>query len=76
MLAASRENHAAVVVERADAGVVISPDSTSDIVNAARSLMENSELRAQYATNARAYAERSFNIGRIADRFIEVFSKS
>jgi glycosyltransferase involved in cell wall biosynthesis len=76
MLAAPRENQAAVVVERADAGVVISPDSTSDIANAARSLMENSELRARYAANARAYAERSFNIKSIAEGFLEVFSKS
>jgi glycosyltransferase involved in cell wall biosynthesis len=76
LLAAPQENHAAAVVERADAGVVISPDCEGDIVNAARSLMENAELRAQYAANGRAYAERSFDIGRIADMFLEVFSKS
>jgi len=76
LLAAPRENHAAAVVEQADAGVVISPDSASDIVNAARSLMVNGEQRARYAANARAYAERSFNIESIADRFLEVFSKS
>jgi glycosyltransferase involved in cell wall biosynthesis len=76
LLAAPRENHAAEVVERADAGVVISPDCEGDIVNAARSLMENAELRARYAANGRAYAERSFDIGRIADMFLEVFSKS
>ena len=76
MLAAPRENQAAVVVERADAGVVISPDSASDIVNTARSLMENSELRARYAANARAYAERSFKIESIAEGFLKVFFKS
>ena len=76
LLAAPQVNHAAVVVEQADAGVVISPDSASDFVNAARSLMENRELHARYAANARAYAERSFNIESIADRFLEVFSKS
>ena len=76
LLAAPRENHAALVVETANAGIVISPDRASDIVNAAKRLMENNELRAQYAANARAYAERSFNIESIADRFLEVFSKS
>jgi glycosyltransferase involved in cell wall biosynthesis len=76
LLAAPPENHAAVVVEQADAGVVISPDGASEIVNAARSLMENNELRARYAANARAYAERSFNIAHIADRFLEVLSTS
>jgi glycosyltransferase involved in cell wall biosynthesis len=76
ILAAPRENHATAVVERADAGIVISPDSTGDIVSAARSLMENAGLRARYAANARSYAERSFSIESIADRFLEVFSKS
>jgi glycosyltransferase involved in cell wall biosynthesis len=76
ILAAPRENHAAAVIEQADAGVVISPDSASDFVNAARRLMENGELRARYAANARAYAERSFNIESIAERFLAVFFKS
>jgi glycosyltransferase involved in cell wall biosynthesis len=76
MLAAPRENHAAVVVEQANAGVVISPDSTNDFVSAARSLMENAELRTRYAASARAYAERSFNIVSIADRFLDVFSRN
>jgi colanic acid biosynthesis glycosyl transferase WcaI len=74
MLAAPRRNHAAAVVERADAGVVTSPDSTNDFVRAARSLMENAELRNRYSANARAYAERSFNIARIADHFLDAFA--
>ena len=73
LLAAPRVNHAAAVVEQAEAGQVISPDSAGDFVNAARNLMENAELRVRYAANARAYAERSFNIAGIADRFLEVF---
>jgi colanic acid biosynthesis glycosyl transferase WcaI len=76
MLAAPRENHAAVVVEQANAGVVISPDNTNNFVDAARSLMENAEMRTRCAANARAYAERSFNIASIADRFLDVFSRS
>ncbi len=75
MLAAPHDNHAAVVVERAQAGVVVSPDSATDFVSAAKNLMENAELRARYAANARDYAERSFNIANIADRFLEVFSR-
>jgi glycosyltransferase involved in cell wall biosynthesis len=76
MLVAPEENHAAVVVKQADAGVVISSDCGTDIVSAAKILMESDELRRRYAANARAYAERSFNIVSIADRFLEVFSKS
>jgi len=74
LLAAPRENHAAAVVERANAGIVISPDSADDFLKAATSLRENAGLRARYAANARAYAEKSFNIAGIADRFLEVFS--
>ena len=74
MLAAPGRNHAAAVVARADAGVVTSPDSANDFVRAARSLMENEELRTRYSANARAYAERSFNIARIADQFLDAFT--
>jgi glycosyltransferase involved in cell wall biosynthesis len=74
LLAAPRENHAAAVVERAGAGIVISPDSTDDFLKAATTLRENAGLRTRYAAYARAYAERSFNIAGIADRFLEAFS--
>lgn len=75
IVAAPRENHAVAVVEKAGAGLVISPDRPDELVNAAKSLMEDAELRARYASNARAYANRSFNIASIADRFLESFSK-
>jgi colanic acid biosynthesis glycosyl transferase WcaI len=75
ILAAPRDNHAASVVEQSEAGMVISPDRSEELLNAAKSLMENAELRARYASNARAYANRSFNIASIVDRFLESFSK-
>jgi glycosyltransferase involved in cell wall biosynthesis len=72
LLAAPDENHAAAVVRRADAGLVISPDSASEFLKAANSLMLNAGLRARYAANARLYAEKSFDIATITDRFLEV----
>jgi glycosyltransferase involved in cell wall biosynthesis len=72
LLAAPHENHAAAVVRLADAGLVISPDSASEFVEAASSLMKNAGLRARYAANARRYAEKSFDIATITDRFLEV----
>lgn len=74
IIAAPKKNHAAAVVEKAEAGVVVSPDSPDEIVDAAKVLMENAELRARYAANALAYAARSFKISDIADRFIDIFS--
>ena len=75
ILAAPRDNHAASVVEQAGAGMVISPDRSDELLNAAKNLIENAEMRARYASNARAYADRSFNIASIADRFLELFSR-
>jgi colanic acid biosynthesis glycosyl transferase WcaI len=75
ILAAPGDNHAASVVEQSKAGMVISPDRSEELLNAAKSLIENAELRARYASNARAYANRSFNIASIADRFLDSFSK-
>jgi glycosyltransferase involved in cell wall biosynthesis len=75
ILAAPRDNHAAVVVEQAGAGMVISPDGSEELLNAAKNLIENAKLRARYAGNARAYATRSFNIAKIADRFLDSFSR-
>ena len=76
ILAAPRENHAAAVLELADAGFVVSPDNNRDILVAAKTMMEGDELRARFAANGRLYAERSFNIGAIADRFLDVISRA
>ena len=76
ILAAPRENHSVAVVEKADAGIVVSPDNCQDILAAARTLMEGDKLRARYAANARSYAEHSFNISSIADRFLDVIGRA
>ena len=71
-MAAPRENHVVEVLERADAGLTVSPDSVGDFVSAAEKLMNDHALRELFAANARAYAERSFDIARTADRFLEI----
>lgn len=72
LVAAPRENHVVEVLERADAGLTVSPDSVGDFVSAAEKLMNDHALRELFAANARAYAERSFDIARTADRFLEI----
>jgi glycosyltransferase involved in cell wall biosynthesis len=72
LVAAPRENHVVEVIERAYAGLTVSPDSVDDFVMAAEKLMNNEALRARFAVDARAYAERSFDIVRTADRFLAV----
>jgi glycosyltransferase involved in cell wall biosynthesis len=76
LLAAPSENHAAAVVKQAQAGRVVAPEDAEAFVRAARSLMDDDEVRGHCAENARAYAERNFDIAGIADRFEEVFTRS
>jgi colanic acid biosynthesis glycosyl transferase WcaI len=72
LMAAPTVNQAAKVIRNAKAGLVVSPDSPEDFVAAARELMDQPDEREAHAQQARAYAERHFNIGYIADRFLNL----
>ncbi|QNI30268.1 glycosyltransferase family 4 protein [Alloacidobacterium dinghuense] len=72
LMAAPNVNQAAKVIQAAKAGLLVSPDSPEDFVFAARKFIDNPHERAAYAKQARAYAERNFNIGHIADRFLNL----
>jgi colanic acid biosynthesis glycosyl transferase WcaI len=74
LLAAPRENLAARTVVRANAGIVVEPDDTEGFVAAAAKLRADAHLRAMLGANGRAYAERVFDLERIADVFEEVLS--
>jgi colanic acid biosynthesis glycosyl transferase WcaI len=74
LLAAPRENLAARTVVRAKAGIVVEPDDTEGFLAAAAKLRVNPSLRAELGANGRAYAERAFNLERIADMFEEILS--
>ncbi len=63
-----RQNLAARLIERERAGLVVAPDDIEGFVTAALTLLASPEL-AQMGGNGRAYAERSFAIAGIADRF-------
>jgi colanic acid biosynthesis glycosyl transferase WcaI len=70
LVAAPRENLAARVVARENAGIVVAPDG-SDFMAAAIRLRHDNELRAQQGANGRAYAERAFDMIKIVDAFEE-----
>jgi colanic acid biosynthesis glycosyl transferase WcaI len=74
LLAAPQENLAARTVVRANAGIVVGPDDTEGFLAAAARLRADPQLRAKLGVNGRAYAERAFNLERIADMFEEVLS--
>jgi len=76
LLAAPKENLAARTVEKARAGIVVDPADEAGLLNAARRLRDNPQLRASLGANGRAYAERTFDIQRITDRFERVLLHS
>jgi glycosyltransferase involved in cell wall biosynthesis len=69
LLSVPRENLVARLVLRADAGRVVSPDDREGLGQALAHLLENPYERERIGQNARRFAEREFDIGRIADRF-------
>ena len=66
------DNLAAKVVESSGAGVLVEPDDAEGLIAGARRLLEDDALRAQLGEAGRAYAERTFDIAAIGDRFEEV----
>ncbi|MDE3188475.1 MAG: glycosyltransferase family 4 protein [Acidobacteriota bacterium] len=73
MIAAQQDNEAARLVARAKAGIVVPPDGEEHTIEAAMRLMDDPALRAEFGKNARGYAEESFAIDAIANRFLSVF---
>ncbi|HJQ58522.1 MAG TPA: glycosyltransferase family 4 protein [Vineibacter sp.] len=66
------ENLAARTISRQEAGLVVAPQDTQGFVAASQRLIDDPALRAQLGARARAYAERTFDIERITDRFERV----
>lgn len=75
IVAAPAANEASRVVQRAEAGLVVSPDHPQAIIAAAEQLLNDRALCQQFGSNGRTYAERNFSIEAIADRFLAVFEK-
>jgi glycosyltransferase involved in cell wall biosynthesis len=69
LLAMPPENTSASMVIAQDAGLVVSPADREGFLDAATRLRSDAELRNAQGTRARSYAERTFDIVAIADRF-------
>jgi glycosyltransferase involved in cell wall biosynthesis len=72
LLSVPEANLAAETVRRADAGRIIAPADIQGLTTAAAALLSDADLCAVLGRNARAYAERNFDIGTIADRFEQI----
>jgi colanic acid biosynthesis glycosyl transferase WcaI len=66
------DNLAARTITRAGAGFVVAPGNAAAFIEKVELLLSDGPLRERYGTAARAYAERTFEIGKIADRFLAI----
>ncbi len=62
-------NLARRLIERENAGLVANPDSMDDIIAKARELLGDDELRRKMGQNGRQYAQTTFDIQAITDKF-------
>jgi putative colanic acid biosynthesis glycosyltransferase WcaI len=72
LAALPHDNLAARIIETSGAGMRVDPDDAESLVEGARRLLEDAELRERLGAAGRAYAERTFDIEAIADRFESV----
>ena len=68
LLAAPQQNLASRVLAAEQAGIVVEPENEAFLA-AAKRLRDDATLRSEQGRNGRAYAERSFDISKIADMF-------
>lgn len=74
LLAVPPENLSARIVSQNDAGVVVQPTDVKAFVQAALRLRRDERRRHWLGGNARAYAERTFDLQKITDRFEQLLS--
>jgi colanic acid biosynthesis glycosyl transferase WcaI len=74
LAALPQDNLAARVVERSGAGVLVEPDDAEGFVAGARRLLADAALRQRLGQAGRDYAERTFDIAAVGDRFEEVIA--
>jgi len=74
LLAIPPENLSAKIVSENEAGLVVPPLEIEAFLAAADQLLEDAQLRERLAANARTYAEKTFDIESICDRFEAIIS--
>jgi colanic acid biosynthesis glycosyl transferase WcaI len=72
LLAVPPENLSARLIQENNAGITVAPDDTVGFLAAAERLLQDATFRLTAGQNARNYAEATFDITAIADRFEEI----
>lgn len=76
LLAVPSENLAARIVLREGAGACVHPDDEDGFAARAQDLLGCADLRNSMGAKGRAYAEKTFDISAIADKFEAVFKRA
>lgn len=74
LLAVPSRNLAARIVQQNKTGLVVPPDDEEQFIAAAERLYRDASLREEFAANARHYADETFDIVKIAEKFETIFA--
>ncbi|MBO9732227.1 MAG: glycosyltransferase family 4 protein [Chitinophaga sp.] len=69
-------NLSATIIHNNEVGYCVSPDDERGFCKYLELLVDNQTLRRKLGQNGRAYAERTFDIQRIGNEFMEIFNKT
>jgi glycosyltransferase involved in cell wall biosynthesis len=72
VLAVPKVNLSSRIVSDNKTGIVVEPNNLKEFVGALKILYGDRKLRNEYGLNARRYAERYFDIKKIAMKFLEI----
>ena len=76
LLAAPADNLASKVVRRENAGLVVDPDDSAGFLACAEQMLSKPAARLEFGENGRRYADRTFDVSRVTDRFVNVFTNA
>jgi glycosyltransferase involved in cell wall biosynthesis len=76
LLAAPPDNLASMVIKRERAGAVVDQDDLPGFLAAAERMLADPSARAEFGRNGRTYADLTFDIAAVTDRFLDVFSRA
>ena len=76
VIAIDRENPAALIIERAEAGCVVDPGDAQAFVAAVTRLLDDDKFRQRAGLSARQYAERTFSLDLVVPKFLNVLQNS
>jgi len=76
VIAIDSQNPAAKTIQRTGAGTVIPPGDPAAFVNAVAEFLDNPDLREAAGRQARSYAERTFSLDKVTEKFLNIMSKS